>query len=122
MNSFIGAQSNNGALVINPDNLPSPATWLNLLSPYNTGQAGITVTTIPSSIVILSRIPSTGSRRIPTVLKTYPNAGMGISATPGGIQNQSFDTKSHKCSATQFFYMLIMWVLLKLFLVALNVY
>lgn len=36
MNSFIGAQSNNGALVINPDNLPAPATWSNLLPPYNT--------------------------------------------------------------------------------------
>ena len=36
MNNFIGAQSNNGALVIDPAALPSPATWDNLMYPYNT--------------------------------------------------------------------------------------
>lgn len=36
MNNFIGAQSNNGALVINPLALPFPALYSNLLQPYNT--------------------------------------------------------------------------------------
>ncbi len=36
MNNLIGAQSNNGALVINPLALPSPALYSNLLQPYNT--------------------------------------------------------------------------------------
>ena len=37
MNNYTGAQSNNGALVINPAApLPAPATYQNLLSPYNT--------------------------------------------------------------------------------------
>jgi hypothetical protein len=37
MNNYTGAQSNNGALVINPAApLPAPATYQNLLPPYNT--------------------------------------------------------------------------------------
>jgi hypothetical protein len=36
MNNYTGAQSNNGALVINPTALPAPANYLNFLSPYNT--------------------------------------------------------------------------------------
>jgi len=36
MNNYTGAQSNDGALVINPAALPAPATYPNLLSPYNT--------------------------------------------------------------------------------------
>jgi hypothetical protein len=36
VNHYIGAQSNNGALVIDPTVLPSPASYQNFFAPYNT--------------------------------------------------------------------------------------
>lgn len=36
MSNYTGAQSNNGALVINSGVLPAPATYQNLMPPYNT--------------------------------------------------------------------------------------
>ncbi|MDD2466006.1 MAG: DUF3089 domain-containing protein [Desulfobulbus sp.] len=36
VNHYIGAQSNNGALVIDPEALPAPANYHNFFAPYNT--------------------------------------------------------------------------------------
>lgn len=36
VNNYIGAQSNNGALVIDPAALPAPANYQNFFAPYNT--------------------------------------------------------------------------------------
>ena len=36
INHYTGAQSNNGALVINPTELPAPANYQNFFAPYNT--------------------------------------------------------------------------------------
>lgn len=36
VNNYIGAQSNNGALVIDPAGLPAPANYQNFFAPYNT--------------------------------------------------------------------------------------
>jgi hypothetical protein len=36
VNNYIGAQSNNGALVIDPAMLPAPANYQNFFAPYNT--------------------------------------------------------------------------------------